>query len=76
MLYFRLMTHSKIFLRGLFISLLVVACSAPASPQVKKISNQELVELMDNDELQLVDVRTPDEVADKLSNLILNGLKK
>jgi rhodanese-related sulfurtransferase len=43
---------------------LMVACTSPSTSQVQQISNQDLVKLMENKDLQLIDVRTPEEVAD------------
>ncbi len=42
--------------------LLLGACQGMA--QVKPVSNQQLSELIENDNLQLVDVRTPQEVSE------------
>lgn len=49
-----------VFLPTLF---LLAACSTPSSPQVQLIGNQELIELQASGNLQLVDVRTPEEIA-------------
>ncbi|MCP4456773.1 MAG: rhodanese-like domain-containing protein [Cytophagales bacterium] len=43
---------------------LAFACSTAPEQDVQKISNAELVELMKNPDVQLVDIRTPDEVAE------------
>ena len=48
----------------LYCCILVVCCSNPAVSQVNKVTNQELVKLMENDDLQLVDVRTPEETSE------------
>ena len=42
---------------------LIGACSNPATSQVEEITNQQLTQLMENKELQLVDVRTSEEVS-------------
>lgn len=42
---------------------LVVACSTAPAQQAQKINNEELVELLKDSDVQLVDVRTPEEVA-------------
>ena len=42
-------------------SLTTFACDQAANAQVKKITSQELVDLMEKEEVQLVDVRTPEE---------------
>ena len=57
-------TMKQLTYSALIALFLIVACTSPSSSQVKPINNQELVELMDNNDLQLVDVRTPEEVAD------------
>ena len=43
--------------------LLIGACSNPAASQVEEITNQQLTQLMEDKELQLVDVRTAEEVS-------------
>ena len=48
---------------ALLVFLFIAACTEQAKTQTKEISNQELIELMENPDLQLVDVRTPEEVA-------------
>ena len=52
-------TYPNIFI---LIVLLSGACDFQSRAQVTKISNQELVDLMENEDLQLVDVRTPEEI--------------
>ena len=47
-----------------FCYFLIGGCSSPAIPQVKDITNEELVQLMENDALQLIDVRTPAETSE------------
>ena len=42
--------------------LILVACSSPSAPQVQLIGNQELIDLQATGNLQLVDVRTPEEI--------------
>ena len=46
----------------IFTSCLLVLSCANGVSQIKEINNQELIELMANDHLQLIDVRTPEEV--------------
>jgi rhodanese-related sulfurtransferase len=53
-------------------SLWVWGCSNPAVSQVKEVTNQELVQLLENDQVQLVDVRTPDEVSGGMIEGALN----
>jgi rhodanese-related sulfurtransferase len=43
--------------------LLIWGCSNPATSQVEEINNQQLTQLMEDKEIQLVDVRTPEEVS-------------
>jgi rhodanese-related sulfurtransferase len=45
-----------------FIYVILSSCTNSAAQQNEKISNQELIQLMKNENLQLVDVRTPEEV--------------
>ena len=42
---------------------MVWACGPAQAPQVSVIGNEELVELLKNPDVQLVDVRTPEEVS-------------
>ncbi len=44
--------------------LLMGACSNSGVSQIHDITNQELVQLLENEQVQLVDVRTPAEVAE------------
>ena len=46
----------------LLIYILVISCTNSPAQQLQQVSNQELIELMENNDLQLVDVRTPAEV--------------
>ncbi len=58
-----LISDDRRTLAVLLILFLFTACTEPANTQTKEISNQELIELMGKSDLQLVDVRTPEEVA-------------
>jgi len=51
-------------MRWLVIILIAVACGTAPAQDAQKISNAELVELMKNPNVQLIDIRTPDEIAD------------
>lgn len=42
---------------------IAVACTSTQAQDYSRIDNQKLEELMNNPELQLIDVRTPEEVA-------------
>jgi len=53
----------KLVFTLVIVHLLTLACDFTVIAQAKKISNQELVDLMEKEELQLVDVRTPEETA-------------
>ena len=46
-----------------WIALISFACSTSDAQQISRISNEELVGLMKQPEVQLLDVRTPEEVA-------------
>jgi len=46
----------------IFTLLACFSCSSPSSPQIKPIDNMGLVELQEKGNLQLIDVRTPEEV--------------
>lgn len=50
-------------MRWFVLALVAVACGTAPAQDVKKISNEELVELMKKPDVQLVDIRTPAEVA-------------
>lgn len=43
--------------------LVMVACSSPSDAQSKRISNEEMAALMKKEGVQIVDVRTPQEVS-------------
>ena len=47
---------------------LVIACSTAPAQQIQKINNEELVELLKDPNVQLVDVRTPEEVSEGIIN--------
>ena len=55
------MIKYKLLIVSLVLSLF--ACGLATAQEVKKISNEELVALMKQPDLQLVDVRTPEEVS-------------
>lgn len=50
-------------LKYIWIALIAVACTSSQAQNYTKVDNAKLEQLMDNPELQLVDVRTPEEVA-------------
>lgn len=50
-------------MRGLVIMLVAVACGPAPVQKTQKISNTELIALMKKSDTQLVDIRTPKEVA-------------
>ncbi len=59
-------------MKWVLITLLTVACHTTHAQKVTKISNQELVELLKDSTVQLVDVRTPREIA----NGVIAGTSK
>ena len=54
----------KNILLAMVVILATTICCDQGVSQVKNVTNQELVQLMEKGELQLVDVRTPEETAD------------
>lgn len=51
-------SQSLIFL----VYILLISCNSSTTQQLKQVSNHDLIQLMENENLQLVDVRTPEEV--------------
>ena len=47
----------------LFVFLLLTACTESSSQEVKRVDNSEFSEIIEADDVQLLDVRTPEEVA-------------
>lgn len=50
-------------MKYIWILIIAVACGTTHAQEYKTISNDELVELLSNEDVQLIDVRTPEEVA-------------
>lgn len=50
-------------MRWIWIGLLVAACSTTSGQKVEQISSKELSDMLDDRDVQLIDVRTPEEVS-------------
>lgn len=55
--------YRSILTSFLLVLILTSFCTISCFSQAKKINNQELIQLMDKGDLQLVDVRTPEETS-------------
>jgi len=51
-------------MRWFIIMFVALGCSAVPAQEVTKIDNAQLIELMKQSDMQLVDIRTPEEVAE------------
>jgi len=51
-------------MRGFIIVFVALGCSAVPAQEVTKIDNARVIELMRQSDMQLVDIRTPEEVAE------------
>ncbi|NNK68901.1 MAG: rhodanese-like domain-containing protein [Flavobacteriaceae bacterium] len=54
----------KIFINLLILSLVLVSCKPESPKEVEMISPQEMQDLRNMDDVQLVDIRTPEEYKD------------
>jgi rhodanese-related sulfurtransferase len=50
-------------MRLLWIAIIAFGCGASEGLQVERIGNKELIQLLKNEEVQLIDIRTPEEVS-------------